>query len=169
MVGVLVKNGSDQVKTFTIKATYKVGDKIAGTASGAVNDLRPAEQRAVTLVAIAPLPEKSDSVRVEIDTMVREAKTTPGAETAASVVFGEPKLSGAAGLQMVEVETTSKASAVHTFTVQAAFLKGGKLIGVATGAMNDLSPGQTKTASLIAQGTTAGYDELVMGVDTVVK
>jgi hypothetical protein len=169
IVGVLVGNDTDQVKSFTVKATYKLGDRIAATALGAVNDLRPGQQRAASLVSTGPIPEKADSVRLDVDTMVLDAKSTPAADAAAKVSFGEPKVTGTAGFNIVEVEATNGASTALSFTVQAAFLKAGRLIGIASGAVNDLRPGQTKTASLVAQGAVDGHDEILMGVDTVVK
>jgi hypothetical protein len=80
LVAVLVTNTSDQVKSFTVKATYKQGDTILATASGAVNDIQPNQKRAATLAGVQPIPTSFESVRVDVDTMVQDAKTSPKAE-----------------------------------------------------------------------------------------
>ena len=66
----------------------------------------------------------------------------------------------------VAVEVTNSDSAPHTLTVQAALYKSGNLIGIATGAVNDLVAGQTKTAALL--GAVPGADDIKLAVDTVV-
>lgn len=167
-VGVLATNTTDQVKSFTVKATYKTGEQIAATASGAVNDLLPGQSRAVTLLSQEAIPANADSVRIDVDTMIREAASTPGAETAKKLQFGPPNVKAASGLSTVDVEVTNNDAAAHSLTVQAAFTQGGKLVGVASGAVNDLAPGQTKTATLIVQGQTEGA-EVQIAADTIVQ
>ncbi|MCC6177195.1 MAG: hypothetical protein IT305_17960 [Chloroflexi bacterium] len=73
-------------------------------------------------------------------------------------------------LPMLDAEVTNQDSSMHSFTVQATFLKGGQLVAVMSGAVNDLAAGQTKTASLMGQGSSiAEYDEILVAVDTLVK
>ena len=168
-VGVLATNTTDQVKSFTVKATFKTGDKIAATANGAVNDIRPGQTRAVSMVSTSPIPTTYDSVRVDVDTMIREAKTTPGADAAAKIKFGEPAVKTNAGFTTIDLEATNGDTAVHSFTVQIAFLKGDELVGLANGAVNDLEAGQTKTATLAAVGAIPAYDKMIVNVDTLVK
>ncbi len=168
IIGVPVTNTTDQVKSFTVKATYKVGEQIAATASGAVNDLLPGQTRAVSLLSQDAIPATFDSVRVDVDTMIVESTTTPGSEVAAKLAFGQPAVKTNAGLSTVDVEVTNNDTVNHSFTVQAMFLQGDKLVGIATGAVNDLAPGQTKTATLLTQGTTEGADVKV-AVDTLVQ
>jgi len=167
-VAALVTNTTDQVKSFTVKATYKNGDTILATASGAVNDLRPGQRRAVTLVSSSPLPSTFESVRLDVDTMVRDVRTTPAAEAAAKLRFGPPAIRRG-NLPTMDVEVRNEDTAAHSFTVQAAFLKGGNLVGVASGAVNDLEPGQTKTASLVSGSTIPEYDDILLAVDTLVR
>lgn len=157
------------MKSFTVKATFKNGDTIAATAAGAVNDLAPGQTRAVTLVSTQSIPERYDSVRVDVDTMVREANSTPGAAAAAMIAFGAPAVRSDGSLTTVDVEVTNRDSTAHSFTVQAAFLKGDQLLSVASGAVNDLAAGQTKTATLISVGSVTGYDKVLLAVDTLVR
>lgn len=168
-VAIWTTNTTQQVKSFTVKATYKNGDTILTTASGAVNDLRPGQSRAVTLIARDKVPDKYETVRVDVDTMIREAASTPGADAAAKLSFGPPNIKTQGSLSTVDVEVKNGDSAPHSFTVQAAYLKAGELSGVATGAVNDLAPGQTKTATLLVQGTAAGADKTELAIETVIK
>lgn len=168
MAAVLVRNTTDQVKSFTVKVTYKEGDRILATAIGAVNDLQPGQLRAANLSSTQPLPEQFDSVRVDVDTMVREAQSTPAAEAARKITFGEPAIKEGS-FPTVDVEVTNGDSAPHSFTVQAIFLQGGELVSVASGAVNDLAPGQTKTATLASVGGIPEHDEVQLAVDTLVK
>jgi hypothetical protein len=163
-----VTNTTDQVKSFTVKATFKNGSSVAATASGAVNDLLPQQKRVVALISTDAIPATYDSVRVDVDTMVREAKTTKGADAAHNISFGEPAIKGGA-MPSVEVEVTNGDSATHSFTVQGAFYDGDDVVGLATGAVNDLAPGQTKTATLLVQGSTKSSDQPALAIDTLVK
>lgn len=167
-VGLLVTNTTDQVKSFTVKATYKLGDDILATAVGAVNDLLPGQMRAASLISQDAIPSQFDSVRVDVDTMIVEDSTTPGASAASKIAFGKPALSGDANFVTVNVEVTNNDSNAHSFTVQSIFLQGEKLIGIGTGAVNDLAAGQTKTASLIVQGMAQNAD-IELAVETVIQ
>lgn len=167
-VGVLATNTTDQVKSFTVKATYKTGEQIAATAVGAVNDLAPGQTRAVSLVSQEAIPANTDSVRVDVDTMIREAASTSGAEVAQKLQFGPPNVKATSGLSTVDVEVTNNDVAAHSLTVQATFTQGGKLVGIGSGAVNDLAPGQTKTATLIVQGQAEGA-EVQIAADTIVQ
>lgn len=167
-IGLLVTNTTDQVKSFTVKATYKTGDAIAATAVGAVNDLRAGQTRAVTLLSQDKIPDTFDSVRVDVDTMIIEAQTTPNAEVATKLQFGQPNIRSTAGFSTADVEVTNTDSKAHSLTVQAIFTKDGKLVGIGTGAVNDLAAGQTKTASLIIQGQVEGADVDIVP-DTIVQ
>ena len=165
LVGVPVTNTTDQVDTFTAKATFKKGDQIVATAVGAVNDLLPGQQRAAALVSSSMLSDAYDSVRVDVDTLLSRERSTPAGDVARKVKFGPPSTTGGL-VPTVAVEVTNSDSAPHTLTVQAALYKSGNLIGIATGAINDLVAGQTKTATLL--GAVTGADDIKLAVDTVV-
>jgi hypothetical protein len=167
-VGVLATNSTGLVKSFTVKATYKVGGQIVATASGAVNDFLPKSMRAVLLVSTDKIPATYDSVRVDVDTLVIEAPTTPGAEIAKQQTFGQPSVKSLAGSPAVDIEVTNTDGKPHSFTVQVAFINGNNLVGVASGAVNDIAPGQTKTASLIGFGDTTGATP-IPAIETVVQ
>ncbi len=166
-VGVLTTNASDQVKSFTVKATFKTGDTISATAVGAVNDLRPGELRVASLMTTSSIPKTFDIAKVDIDTMVSEAKSTSSADAATKIKFGKPTLNSSPGLSTIEVEVSNGDSRPHSFTVQAVLIKGEELVGVAVGAVNDLAPSATKTATLMVTGDIG--DKIGLTVDTMVQ
>lgn len=167
-VGVLVTNTSTLVKSFTVKATYKNGDQIAATALGAVNDLLPGQTRAAALLSTQAIPARVESVRLDVDTMIREAATTPGSVAASKLTFGPPAIQSRTGLSQVDVEVKNGGEALRGLTVQAAFVRGDELVGMAIGAVNDLAAGQTKTATLLVQGTAGSYDKILVSTDTII-
>lgn len=167
-VGLLVTNTSDQVKTFTLEATYKLGDNIVATAVGSVNDLAAGQTRAVVLTSQDAIPSQFDAVRVDVDTMLVESQSTPGAEVASKIAFGIPLVRDEGNFTTVDVEVTNNDSVAHAFTVQSIFTQGGRLTAIGTGSVNEIAPGQTKTATLIVQGVTEGA-ELDLAVTTVIQ
>jgi len=165
-IGVQVTNSTDLVKSFTVKATYKNDDQILATASGAVNNLLPGQTRAASMLTTDTVPDTFDSVRVDVDTMIQEEATTPDAEAAKKIAFGPPAITGG-DFPMVNVEVTNTDNAAHTITVQAMFTQGGQLVGIASGAVNDIAPGQIKTATLMGQGSFEG--DVTVAVETLVQ
>lgn len=152
--------------SFTVKATYKTGDTILATAVGAVNALLPNQKRAVVLVSTQGIPAKYDSVRVDVDTLISKAKSTQASDATTKIKFGTPSVNQGIGL---DVEVTNGDAVPHSFTVSAALLKGGNLVGVASGAVNDLGSGQTKTATVVAAGPMPTYDQTIIAVDSLVQ
>ncbi len=168
IIAVLATNNTNLVKTFTVKATYKTGNQITATATGAVNDLLPKSTRVVSLISTDKIPATYDSVRVDVDTLIVEAPSTSGAEVAKKQTFGQPTVKTLAGSPAVDIEVTNTDTKPHSYLVQVAFLNGGKIVGVSSGAVNDIASGQTKTVSLIGTGTTAGATS-VPAIDTVIN
>jgi len=99
--------------------------------------------------------------------MVREAPTTPGATAAAKLTFGKPTVTTRGSSSTVEVEVTNSDTTAHSATIGAGFYDDQTLLGVGSGALNDIAPGQTKTVTLIVQGKASGVPELT--VNTLVK
>jgi hypothetical protein len=163
-----VTNAGGTVKSFTIKATYKNNGQEAATAPGPVADLLPGQTRAIALVSADTLPEQGDTIKIEVDRMIADQASTPGAEIAKKISFGPPKLSSPEGFPQVDVAVTNGDNKPHSLVVQAMFMQGGILIGVATGDVDDLQPGQTQTAALSVQGATQG-GEIKLAVDTLVQ
>src|SRR5438445_931437 len=162
LVGVPVTNTTDQVDTFTAKATFKKGDQIVATAVGAVNDLLPGQQRAAALVSSSMLSDAYDSVRVDVDTLLSRERSTPAGDVARKVKFGPPSTTGGL-VPTVAVEVTNSASAPNTLTVQDALSNIRNLIAIATGAVNALVAGHSKTSASL--GGVIGADDITLAVD----
>jgi len=159
-----VTNNSQAPKSFTAKATFKKSEDLVGTAVGAVNDILPGQTRAVMLLASSPISDY-DSVKVDVDTMISESGS-PNAPAAQKITFGKPKVQ-TSPLGSIDVETTNGDDKTHSYTVQGVFIQNGELVGTATGAVNDIAAGQTKTASLIVQGKAEG--DLTILVDALIQ
>lgn len=168
-VGVLATNTSTNVKTFTVQATWTSAGSIAATATGAVADLAPGQTRAAMLVTLDQIPDGLDAAQVSIGAIVVDAVSTPGASAAANLTFGPPRVTKNFGLSTVDVQVTNGDSAAHTGTLQAAFLSGDQLLGIATGGVADLAPGQVKTATLVLVGTDDGADQVLVAADAIVQ
>ena len=162
-----VTNTGTNVRSFTVKATWKTGDQIVATASGAVNDLLPGQTRAANLLSPEPIPETADSFMVEVDTSIVDAPSTEGSVVAEKITFGPPQVTSRGGLTQVAVEVTNNDDKPQSMIVQAMFLNGDTLTAVGSGAVIDIGAGQTKTASLLVQGNTEG-SKVHLAVDTVV-
>jgi len=166
-VGVIATNTTNLVKSFTAKITYKNGDQILATAEGIVYDLLPNQSRAMLLFPRNDIPLIYDTARIDVDLIIREAETTEGAEVARKISFGLPSLIDNAGSVTLYVEVKSNDNSTnHSFNVQAVFTQAGKLMGIGSGTVNDLAPGQIKTASLFIRGTATDTD-IQLAVDMV--
>lgn len=163
----MVENVSDTVRTFTVKATFLSGGSIVATGVGAVNDLAPGQRRASSLlVDESPLPAY-DEVLLQVDTMLDQGSDSESAEIAEQLTFGEPRINDQSGFVSVDVQVTNGSSETVTFTVGAAFLNGDALVGTGTGAVNDLAPGETQTATLLTSGDT-NASEVLLYADTLI-
>lgn len=165
-VAALVTNTGPLAKTIVVKATYKQGDRIAATAEGSVTDLLPSQTRAVLLVGSDPIPAAAESVRLDVDAVVNEGRPRAAAS---SMRFGPVHVGGTVALPSADVEVTNGDEVLRGLVVQAVFLRGGELIGVGTGSITDLAPRQTRTVSLVVEGSTDGHDRALVAVDGVVR
>lgn len=168
VIAVPVTNTTSNVLSFTVEATFQTGTAITGTAEGAVNDLLPGQERVAMLVTGSTVPASYDTLTPQVDTLVENSPTTTSATAAGNITLGSPSVLGGA-FPTVALSATNGDSAPHTFSVQTAFLQGGTVVGVAEGAVNDLAAGQTKTATLLLTGTSAGADTVLSAVDTLVQ
>lgn len=65
-------------------------------------------------------------------------------------------------------EATNNDSTKHTMTLKATFYDAsGKILGTASGALNDLEAGQTKTFELLTTDTVTGYKDMKVQVDSL--
>jgi hypothetical protein len=165
MAAIQVTNTTDLVKTFTIRLTYKQGDK-SNELSGTVSDLRPKQTGFATINTYALLTGAQDSASIAV-TGVKDATTTPKAEANARLKLGEPSAEGGAAKATVQVSNGDDKS--HGFTVRAGFLKGGELVGYAEQQVTDLPAGQGRTVSLTAMNTVASYDQVQASIVGLIR
>lgn len=72
------------------------------------------------------------------------------------------------GMNQVDGEITNNDSEKHSATLKATFYAAdGKIMGTATGAVNDVAPGETKTFSLMTTDSISGYATMKVQVDTL--
>lgn len=71
-------------------------------------------------------------------------------------------------MNQVDGEITNNDSGKHSATLKATFYAtDGKIMGTATGAVNDVAPGETKTFSLMTTDSISGYATMKVQVDTL--
>ena len=72
------------------------------------------------------------------------------------------------GMNQVDGEITNNDNGKHSATLKATFYAAdGKIMGTATGAVNDVAPGETKTFSLMTTDSISGYANMKVQVDTL--
>jgi len=160
---VLAINQSTNVKSFTVKATWKQGNSIVGSGTAAVSDLGPGQRRAVVLAPSSAMSAAYDSIQIDLDRVTADTPSTPGADAAARIAFGPPAESRGG----FDLEVTNNDGSPHSLTLGAALLRGGDLVGTASGTVGTLAPGQTTMTTLISIGQPVAYDELSPSVDAI--
>ena len=72
------------------------------------------------------------------------------------------------GMTQVDGEITNNDTGKHSATLKATFYAAdGKIMGTASGAVNDVAPGETKTFSLMSTDNISGYKDMKVQVDTL--
>lgn len=160
-----VKNNDTKAHSFTVKVTfYDDAGKIIGTASGAVNDLNGGETKLFSAIGTDDI-SSATSQKVQVDTTVSTKDNTP-----LVITFSEPLVRSDGGITMIDVDTTNNDTSTHSFTVLIGFYdESNTLIGAATGAMNDLGAGETKTLSAMANGDLSNAASTKIYVDAMVR
>ncbi len=166
IAGVPVTNTTDQVRSFTVRATFKAGDKTVATAIGTVYDLLPQSSR-VAILSIEGSTEGETSAIASVDAVITVAATTDGSRTALAQKFGSPSVSSD-GTPAIKVSITNASGASWSLVIGAAVWRANALVGIASGTVSALGPGQSKTISLPLSGSSSG-DRITVWVDRVVK
>ena len=165
-VALMTQNLSNLVKSYSLTGTFKNGDTITATATGYVSDHLPGTIRTPTLF-IDGTPGAGDTLTVTIDAMLSEDPSTPEGDVAKAMSFGPPSIV-TGDIPSIDVEVTNGSPSTATFSVSAGVLRDGVLVGVGSGFVNDLSPDQTKTATLYVTGDVAATDQLILSIDSVI-
>jgi hypothetical protein len=101
--------------------------------------------------------------------------TTPADKTATPAPAATEKLTisnsvytSDSGLNQVTGEVKNNDSGKHSATLKATFYDAaGKITGTASGAVNDVAPGETKTFTLLSTTDVTGYANMKVQVDTL--
>ena len=72
------------------------------------------------------------------------------------------------GMGKVDGEIKNNDSVKHSAFLKATFYDANnKIMGTASGAVNEVVPGETKTFTLVASGTVTGYSSMKVQIDTL--
>ncbi len=164
---VLVSNTTDEVKSFTIKATLRRANTTVGVLAGVVDTLRAHETRAADLIAFDGLPATCDRIELSIDQIVTSAPATHEADVAARLKLGVLSMDSAGSSGRLRLPVTNNDIQPHSFSVRATFLLDGDLVGDAVGYVSDLGPGQTSQVMLLPLGDTTSYDQILLAIDSI--
>ncbi len=160
-----VTNNDTKAHSFTLKVSfYDENNNLIGTAVGAVNDLNGGATKIFAATGTDDVANAA-SYKVQVDTMIETKENQDEL-----ISFSNALVRSDLGITTVDVEATNNDTKSHTFTVNIGFYdKDNKLIGVATGAMNDLGPQETKTLSAIANGDLSTAASHKIFIDTMVE
>lgn len=159
------KNNDSKAHTFTLKVSFYDKDKkLLGTAVGAVNELNGGETKVFSAMATEDYTN-ADSYKVQLDTMLSSTNNKM-----AVVEFSNIITKNQAGITFVDGEAKNTDTKDHSFTLVIGFYdKDKKLIGTATGAVNELAAGDTKTFSAISAGDYSKAASFKVQVDTMLQ
>lgn len=161
---VLVTNNSDQVRSFTVSASWKAGAAEAGTAMGGVTGLEPHETRAVNLASQNAIPDGTTGAEAHVGRDFPTPSTMPA--VARVVLFGIPAVHPSS-FSTLDVPATNLDLQPHGFTAGAALLSHGGLIATASGQVPNIGPKLTLPVSMPIAGPDSGYDQILVYVDGV--
>ena len=160
-----VSNTTSKARSFTLKVSfYDKDSKLLGAAVGAVNNINGGATKIFSAIASGDYSGAAN-YKVQVDTTVKTENNKPEV-----VEFSNTVANKAANMTTISGEAKNIDTATHSFTLDVgAYDSAGKLIGVATGAVNDLAAGDTKTFSAIAAGDLSAAATYKVFVSTLVK
>lgn len=160
-----VKNNDTKAHSFTLKASFYDGDgKLLGTASGAVNDLNGGDTKVFTAIATEDFSNAA-SHKVQVDTVISSESNK-----AIPVTFSNIITKTEFGITTVEGEVKNNDTKPHSFTIAVGFYdSNNKLLGVASGAINDLAAGDTKTFTAIGAEDYSQAVTTKVQLDTLIE
>lgn len=122
----------------------------------------------IGIIASAAGGSKSNTQTVKGSNSDTTAQTSKPAAETDKLTIKNSSYSDANGLKQVVGEVTNNDSGKHSATLKATFYDAsGKILGTASGAVNDLAPGETKTFTLITADDVTGYANMKVQVDTL--
>ncbi len=158
-------NKDSEAHSFTLKVSfYDKDQKLLGTAVGAINDLNGGESKIFTALATEDY-SKADSHKIQVDTIVSSTKNK-----VVPIEFSNIVIKDNMGFTTVEGEAKNTDSTAHSFTIVVGLYDSSKkLVGTATGAVNDIAAGDTMTFTAMGTEAVKGIKTHKVQVDTMVK
>ena len=156
----LATNSTNQPLTINVRAEIDRAGSVIATATGGLPVLLGGETRVVNLKSDKPLPTGFDSARLFVDSI---GDPPPGAGIG-PIKLDAPKLTRSSP-PTAEVVATNTSAQPHSFTVQAAFAQGDRLVGLVSAPVGQLPAGQSHTVALASTAGTA--DTVYAVVDSV--
>lgn len=96
--------------------------------------------------------------------------TTPAVSAASKITLSNNSVKESYGLWQIVGEAKNTDSAAHTFIISATFYgTDGKIVGTATGNVNDLAAGDTKTYTLLSSDNLTGYKDYKVQISTMIQ
>lgn len=97
-----------------------------------------------------------------------DATSNPAPTETEKMTISNSTYSSDSGLNQVTGEVKNNDSTKHSATLKATFYDAaGKITGTASGAVNDVAPGETKTFTLLSTTDVTGYANMKVQVDTL--
>ncbi|MDU5080288.1 FxLYD domain-containing protein [uncultured Tissierella sp.] len=164
VIGEAINNDS-KAHSFTFKISfYDEGDKLLGSAVGAINNLNGGEMRIFNAIATEDYSQAS-SYKAQVDAMVSTTDNQPNI-----IEFSNTIVKSDMGFTTIEGEAKNLDNKDHSFTIVIGFYdKDKNLLGSAVGTMNDLTAGDTKVFSAMATEDYSQADSYIVQVDTIVE
>ena len=160
-----VNNTDTKAHSFTVKVSFYDKDKkLLGTASGAVNSLNGGSSKIFSALGTKDF-SSADNFKVQVDTLVSstENKNIP-------IEFTNIVLNDNLGMLTIDGEAKNNDASEHSFTLSVGLYdSNNKLLGVATGAVNDIGAGETMTFSAISTENPENIKTYKAFVDTIVN
>lgn len=95
--------------------------------------------------------------------------STPAETQKEKLTIKNSTFSESSGFKQVVGEVTNNDTSVRSATLKATFYDAsGKILGTASGAVNEVAPGETKTFTLITSDNVSGYKDMKVQVDTLI-
>jgi hypothetical protein len=160
-VVLMATNATDKPLGFTARAEIMRGGAVVATATGGLPVVLAGQTRVLSLKSEDPIPANFDAANLRVDSV---ADPPPGA-AAAPIALGTPKLTRGAPAAG-EVVATNTSATPHTFTIQAAFARGDRLVGLVSAPVGSLAPGQSHAVALNSP-SGAPADVLYTVVDSI--
>jgi hypothetical protein len=129
---------------------------------------------ALTVIVLAVI-SSSASGNKDSNTQTVTADQSPAATTATATpktetltITNSTYTAQGSGLYKVDGEVKNNDSSEHSATLKATFYDAdGKIMGTASGAVNNIAAGDTKTFTLIGTDKVSGYKTMKVQVDTL--